>query len=190
MMQKLEGFNKVVGNIAAGFYILKKATVDVVKGILNFVVGVSESNRELGKWNAKIATSFQSLDILRQNLAIQQGVDTQGSTAQLNKTLGELLTEIQPLVTGMSTALNLLAILVGTQFKMNVSIAKLNPTTIMILKMLTWIEEQLDKWNAHPDKMGAKALEDIRNMVPNAADQGTPRPNNAIVPRAPIGPLK
>ena len=107
---------KVTGIVKAIFPVLAKSLslhVALVSffpslflGMKAFAGLIVESNRDLERWNGTLAASFANLDILKQNLEIRQGKETEFTASVLNEEFGKLLQEFQPISSALSNLTN------------------------------------------------------------------------------------
>jgi len=96
------------GGLASGFAGLAIAVPAVVIGLKKFAGAVLESREYLGKYNGAISNAFARLDVQRMQQDIRLGSNTEGSTVLLAETMRSLSAELQPAITAMTTAVNLL----------------------------------------------------------------------------------
>lgn len=167
----------IVGSLVAAPAILK-----------SFVGIISESNRELGMWDAKLAGSFAGLDILRTNLDIKTAGQTAETGSMLNEEFGRLLKELQPMRADMTNLLNVLGVGIAQTLREMVPMMKVGLDVLDgILFMGGDIQKALDalalkdKMNQPPDDVLATLLGDIRRGLGRNPNQQVPLP-------PPIGP--
>lgn len=164
----------------------------ILKGLKEFAGLVSESNRDLAKWNGGLAASFMSLDLKKQQLEINRAAETGGTAANLNAHLGKLLEELAPISNTFSSIVNLgatLGVEIARDMAAIVKYVSLFPGVAAIIKK---IEDDLKQKNNGPDPLAQdlRALIGMRlNGDPAQLPDQLNGPRAAIGPRAPLPPI-
>lgn len=174
------GFGKTVSAMLK----INLATYAGAKALEMFVGTVSESRRDLGRWNGSIAASFAQLDIRRMQGDIKTAEGVSGSTAGLNAAYGDLLEELRPIRQDMMTLINGVGIVAANVGRVLAFVSKYLPFVQLIHLAAQKIEENTGK-----AKAGRDPMRDILDMLTNAPRPG-PRPAPApIEPKAPLPPI-
>lgn len=130
-----------------------------------FAQRLSESNRNLTRFNGMIAASFAAKDIaqIRADWATAKG--TEGTTSSLNLQLAKLIEETQPIRQSVVTILNLMGIAATRLARLYVSALKYLPFVEKAAETLAKMEETQRKEAAQslPAQANRDALRDIRN---------------------------
>jgi hypothetical protein len=98
--------------------------------------GLSESNRDLSKWNGALAMSFAKMDIQQMRLDIRQAKATQGTAVGLNDALMEVKQEFQPIREDLGILINLVGISAAKLLKAGIEGVKLMGANFPLLKEL------------------------------------------------------
>lgn len=158
---------------------------------------LSESNRDLARWNGSIAASFNRLDIARMRLDIQQGRGTSGTTSELNTQLGMMLKEFQPIREGLGNLTNIIGINLIKIARVGIEQLKalqdMFPALKDVVKGLEDMNEEMKK--GKPDiAAGNQALDDLVRMPGGGNRQrqlpagiAPPLPPNFFLHRPPVG---
>lgn len=144
------------------------ALLGAVALLRKFTFGLSESNRDLAKWNGALAASFAKLDIAQMQMDIRQASATGGSAAALNDALADVIREFQPIREDLGILVNLVGISAATGVKSLISMAKQMMIAIPQLKEIVdglhIIEDEMKKKNKADGFLGNAALSNMAGM--------------------------
>jgi hypothetical protein len=158
--------------------------------LFDFAESISESNRALGRFNGVIAGSFARLEMRKTVMQVQTAREVEPSTVFLNEQIGDVLEEIRPIGSAMTTLTNSLGVLAAMGAK-GLSILFTNSMTGKIIVGLAKTIEQTIK-----DFIGIKpvdpnlvnGLRELQMMRP-VGTPGQRRPNlPGAIPRQPLPP--
>jgi hypothetical protein len=167
--------------------------------LADFSTEISESNRELAQWNASLRLSFAKLDIRRMQTQMTTGKETQSSAMLLNSQLGDLVEQLQPINSSLTTISNTLGIVSALAGKGLTFLAKNTATGVAIMGIARMIEDAMKKFVGVPlDAMNDRGLKDLEapGVFPRfngraPANWGQMPPNlPGAVPRQPLPPLR
>lgn len=156
------------GKVAAGFAKLASPSLGIPKAVSlfhqlvapaallgtvallkKFTFGLSESNRDLAKWNGALAASFARLDIQQMRMNIRTANATSGTGAELNRQLGEVLTEFQPIREDLGRLVNVVGISAAKGLKTAIEVLKVLADNVPAIKEirdgLNLIEKEMKK---------------------------------------------
>lgn len=146
--------------------------VGMIFGMKKFVGVLSESNRDLAKWNGSLAASFNKLDIQQMKFDMQTANATSGSASALNDAFAELLTEFQPIRQDIGILVNLAGIGIANGTKQLIILVKSLQDTFPFLKdavaHLEAMEDEL-KNGKQQSPIGNTALANLAAMGGGAA---------------------
>lgn len=152
-------------------------------GLRKFATLISESNRDLAKYNGRLAVSFAQLDIAHLRSDILTSQATSGSGTELNRQLADLIHEIQPTREALGTLVNVVGIEIVKASKTLIGIARTFAETVPFLRgavqKLKDIEDELKRKNPGQAGLGTQIMErmmDMGNGQPNKLQRLAPPP--------------
>lgn len=116
------GLPKVVGLFHQ--LVAPAALLGAVALLKKFTFGLSDSNRDLAKWNGALAASFARLDIAQMRMDIQTAQATSGTGSALNDALADVILEFQPIREDLGILVNLVGISATQAIKTMIGIYK------------------------------------------------------------------
>lgn len=99
----------MVGRFAAVAGLVMSGLTIVAGALRAFVGSVLDVNRELAKWDGRLASSVVRLDMLRMRTEMQTASGTANTGSLLNDEFGKLLVEMQPIRQAVGNISNLVA---------------------------------------------------------------------------------